>query len=108
MYNGSTWVDYSATLIGDVDNDGKVNIDDVTALIHYLLTHVATGINLTNADVDPDGIINIDDLSALIGYLLRGGNPASLAISNGENLLDGNIDEAPSTEQMVPQDEIKN
>ena len=57
---------------GDVDGDNRINIDDVTALINYLLTGNASSVNTTNADVDGDGRINIDDVTALINYLLTG------------------------------------
>ena len=60
------------TMAGDVDNDGKVSIDDVTALINYLLTGNATDINLEGADCDPNGTINIDDVTTLINYLITG------------------------------------
>ena len=60
------------TMPGDVDGSGNVNIDDVTGLINYLLTNIASGINTTNADVDGDGVINIDDITALINKLLTG------------------------------------
>ena len=59
-------------LRGDVDQDGRVNIADVTALIDYLLTNDATGISLANADSDLDGRVNIADVTALIDYLLTG------------------------------------
>lgn len=54
---------------GDVDGDGRVNIDDVTALINMLLgsTTVSAG-----ADVDESGKVNIDDVTALINLLLAG------------------------------------
>ena len=57
---------------GDVNGDGVVNISDVTALINYLLTGNASGINLTNADVNSDGSVNISDVTALINYLSTG------------------------------------
>ena len=57
---------------GDTDGDGKINIDDVTALINYLLTGNTSSINTTNADVDGNGKVNIDDVTALINYLLSG------------------------------------
>ena len=57
-------------LRGDVNNDSKVSIDDVTALIRFLLTSDSSGINLNNADVDGDGNVNISDLTALIRKLL--------------------------------------
>ena len=55
---------------GDVNGDGNVNISDVTALINYLLSHNATGLNLQNANCNQDSTINISDVTALINYLL--------------------------------------
>jgi hypothetical protein len=72
MWNGSTWVDLAASQRGDVNGDGNVNISDVTALIDYLLTGNASGINLSGADSNQDGSINISDVTALIDYLLTG------------------------------------
>ena len=60
------------TARGDVDSDGRVNIDDLTALINYLLSGDASAINLDNADCYSDGKVNIDDVTALINYLLSG------------------------------------
>jgi len=63
--------DEPEVLLGDVNCDGKVTIDDVTALINYLLTATAPE-NLDNVDCYADGRITIDDVTALIGYLLSG------------------------------------
>ena len=57
-------------LRGDVNNSGDVTIGDVSALIDYLLTKDATGINLGNADCNLDEGVTIGDVSALIDYLL--------------------------------------
>ena len=69
-YNGSAWVELTASTRGDVNGDGNVNISDVTALINYLLSHNATGINLDAANCNQDSTINISDVTALINYLL--------------------------------------
>ena len=53
---------------GDVDGDGRVNINDVTELINMLLS----GSIGNNADVDGDGSVNISDVTALINKLLSG------------------------------------
>ena len=57
-------------LRGDVNDDQSVTIADVSALIDYLLTEDATGVNLTNADCNLDEAVTIADVSALIDYLL--------------------------------------
>ena len=64
------WTEPQPVVRGDVDQDGKINIADVTALINYLLTDDVTGISLDNADCDVDGKWNIHDVTALINYLL--------------------------------------
>ena len=69
-YNGSAWVDMTASTRGDVNGDGSVNISDVTALIDLLLG----GGTISNpaADCNLDGSANISDVTALIDYLLSG------------------------------------
>ena len=62
----------NAALRGDVNGDGQVKISDVTALINYLLSSNATGINLQAADCNQDGNVKIGDVTALINYLLSG------------------------------------
>ena len=57
-------------LPGDINDDGKVTIDDVTQLIDHLLTGNTTGND--NADVNADVRVTIDDVTALIDSLLTG------------------------------------
>ena len=60
------------TATGDVNDDGSVNISDVTALIDHLLGGTSGSFNVANADVDADSHINIADVTYLIDYLLSG------------------------------------
>ena len=53
-----------------MDSDGTVGMDDLTALINYLVFNDTTGINMTNADTDANGTVGMDDLTALINYLV--------------------------------------
>ena len=57
--------------IGDVDQDGLVNINDVTQLINILLS--GTG-SYPSGDVDQDGLVNINDVTTLIAMLLSSSN----------------------------------
>ena len=57
---------------GDVDDNGSVEIADVSVLIDVLLSGNYEGINVLNADVDGNGEIGISDVSALIDILLQG------------------------------------
>ena len=64
--------DPNASMRGDVDGNGKVNINDVTALINYLLGQVSAGVDQDAADCDLDGGVNISDVTKLINFLLLG------------------------------------
>jgi hypothetical protein len=57
---------------GDVDGNQRVEMDDLTLLINYLLTGDASGINMEGANCDQEGDVTMDDLTVLINYLLTG------------------------------------
>ena len=54
---------------GDVNNDGVVDINDITALIGRVLGNNMT-INEAAADVNYDGFIDINDITMLIDHVL--------------------------------------
>lgn len=62
-------------LRGDCNQDGSVSIDDVTAMIDYLLTNNPNGVDMTATDCNLDGSVSIDDVTVLIDYLLAGSWP---------------------------------
>lgn len=55
-------------LLGDVDHDGKVDINDVTAMIDYLLADADA--MPAEGDFNQDGKKNIDDVTEIIDFLL--------------------------------------
>ena len=59
-----------AGLQGDVNNDGVVNITDVTVLISAVMAENYENINTTNADMNGDGNINITDVTMLINAVM--------------------------------------
>ena len=61
----------SILLLGDVDDDGEVNILDVTKLIDYLIGGEINPFSFTNADVNRDLSVNIADVTQLIDILLQ-------------------------------------
>ena len=71
-----TKIEAPANIRGDVDYNQVVNIQDVTALINYLLSKNGEGLNLAGADCDQNGAINIQDVTALINFLLSKQWPA--------------------------------
>ena len=59
--------------IGDVNNDGNVNVADVTALINHVLSQdyeASATFNPVNADVNLDGAWTVADVTMLINMVL--------------------------------------
>ena len=68
--NRFDWLDENIMAMhvpNDVDIDGVVDIDDVTALVDMLL---GVGDQMITGDIDGDGEVTIDDVTALIDILL--------------------------------------
>ena len=69
------FTDKNAGKRGDVNGNSDVDMDDLTALINYLLTGNTADINMANAancDSPSSTVVDMDDLTALINYLLSG------------------------------------
>ncbi len=68
-------------LRGDANDDGVINIQDVTTLISHMLAqdwdNVPGVFNYDNADADLNGTVNIQDVTTLINYLLSKTWPAN-------------------------------
>lgn len=62
---------------GDVNDDGLINVSDVTTLIAFILGNTST-INQAAADVNYDGAINVADVTALISFILNGNWPGEI------------------------------
>ena len=74
--NGGTVVDNVQR--GDVNNDGKITIDDATKLQRYIarIDSAAGDETFTaRADVNGDGNVNIVDVTEIQRYLAGCGNP---------------------------------
>ena len=66
------WTEPVINVRGDVNEDGFINISDVTDLISVLLSGNTSTVNVTNADCDNSGNLSISDVTTLISYLLSG------------------------------------
>lgn len=55
---------------GDVNEDGEVNVNDVTVLINYILGKNPETFNAEAANLNGDGGINVNDVTMLINLIL--------------------------------------
>jgi hypothetical protein len=58
-------------LMGDVNDDGYVDVNDVTTLINYVLNGQGD-VNLAAADISGDGEVDVNDVTEIINYVLMG------------------------------------
>ncbi len=58
-------------ILGDANNDGFVNISDVTAIINYILNRPPENFIIDNANANGDDFININDVTAIINIILN-------------------------------------
>ncbi|MBO4815044.1 MAG: C10 family peptidase [Muribaculaceae bacterium] len=57
---------------GDANGDGAVDVNDVTAVISYILGKNPEPFNIGNADLNGDGEVNVNDVTLIIGIILAG------------------------------------
>lgn len=57
-------------LPGDANNDGVVNVFDVTAMVNYILGSPSDNFVFDAADVNGDGIVNVFDVTKVVNIIL--------------------------------------
>ena len=60
-----------STILGDVNNDGSVNVGDVMTMIAYIFNENPDVFIFDNADINGDGVINIIDIEGVINIIYQ-------------------------------------
>ena len=89
----------STRALGDVDNNGSVNVSDVTTLINMILGTVP--LDLNRADIDSNGTVNVSDVTALIYIILNTHNNRLVLIADNFNFQCGLNGENRTTYQQM-------
>jgi hypothetical protein len=55
---------------GDANDDGKVDVNDVTTVINYILSKNPTPFNYNNANVNGDSTVDVMDVTLIINIIL--------------------------------------
>lgn len=58
-------------LMGDVNNDGDVNVSDVTLVVNHIL-NLSSSINTELADMNHNGEITVSDVTLMVDVILNG------------------------------------
>ncbi len=64
--------DTSVGKLGDVNNDGDVNITDVMLVVGHIIGTSNTPINTANADMNGDQSIDVSDVMLIVRFILTG------------------------------------
>ena len=81
-------VDVAASFIsGDANDDGAVNVFDVTTTVNYILGGGDSNFNEDAADVNGDGIVNVFDVTKMVNIILGVNAGAQIRglVEDGEN-----------------------
>ena len=63
-------------LLGDVDGNGDINVNDVPPIVNHVLGKaLLTGDDFKAADTDPNNDVNVNDVPPIVNFVL-GKNPA--------------------------------
>lgn len=57
--------------MGDVNNDGSIDVYDIVLMIDYILTSNVDGFIYETADINHDGLVDVADVSLLIDLVLN-------------------------------------
>ena len=71
-YSVADITDQYSYILGDVNNDGEINIGDVTLLINYLLRGGIDEETFLRSDANQDNELNIGDVTTIIKMILYG------------------------------------
>jgi len=79
---------FSASICGDANGDGLVNVGDVVFLINYVFRSGPPPDPLETADVNGDGVANVGDAVYLLNYTFRGGSPPDCSLGSDGFLIE--------------------
>ena len=67
---GATFIPETTVVPGDANDDGSVNVNDVTTIINYILGKNPSPFNIANADANGDGNVDVMDVTYVINIIL--------------------------------------
>ena len=98
------WQDFmfeSGWLRGDVNNDGEVNIADISSIVNIILGAMLDDDTMRRADVNEDGEINILDIDIVITIILTAPVNASARVDADERMHIDDLSISPGEQRTL-------
>lgn len=74
-----------AFLLGDLNQDGAVNVGDVSALFAVILGSERDGYLMADVDLNADGVVNTGDMSILYSFIIDGSTGKSASVTHSDS-----------------------
>jgi len=62
---------FNVTILGDVNDDGRLGLSDAVVMISKILGEDPDKFNTSNADINGDGVISVTDAVQVIDMILK-------------------------------------
>lgn len=66
----SSTISVSAYRMGDVNDDGHIDVADLTGVVHFILETADETLVFNAADMDENGVVEVNDYAALVNVIL--------------------------------------
>ena len=82
--------------LGDVNDDGKINVTDVTLMVNHILGNEDESFIINNADITRDGDVTVTDVTALVNLILGGNSIVNVVVNGADGLSFGGGGNGPA------------
>ena len=100
-----TTLTVSSYTIGDANNDGRVSVTDLTAIVSHIMGTTPANFIEKAADVNSDGRISVTDLTGVVNIILHGSEAATAKTRNDAatkyTIINGNDVTASTNEEFI-------
>ncbi|MDO5447883.1 MAG: carbohydrate-binding domain-containing protein [Prevotellaceae bacterium] len=97
LFAAFTW----AGIIGDANNDGFVDVADITSIASHILGTTPEGFSAENADVNGDGTIDVADITGTAQIILGGPTIDDNTVLVNYNGTTANVQVANNIKDMI-------
>ena len=75
-------ISVSTYTLGDVNDDGYIDVADLTGIVHFILETAEPSLVFNAADMDGNGVVEVNDYAALVNVIMEQEIPASSRTMN--------------------------
>lgn len=86
--NTSFNIDVVSATMGDVNNDGKINVMDIVETVSYIMGNPSSTFVFAAADIDGNGSVNVMDLVNIVEIIMTSANQSMVKSTSSDAMAD--------------------